>query len=49
MVGHICPMSPTPQVVDAEVIYDPLPNMGIGQGAVEVEEGSFGSKGSHSL
>ena len=49
MVRHICPVGPTALVVESKVIYDPLPDMGIGQGTVQVEEGSFCRKGPHSL
>ncbi len=49
MVCHICPVGPTALVVEGKVIYDPLPDMGIGQGTVQVEEGSFCSKDPHSL
>jgi len=49
MVCHICPVGPTALVVEGKVIHDPMPDMGIGQGTVQVEEGSFCSKGPHSL
>ncbi len=49
MVCHICPVGPTALVVEGKVIYDPLPDMGIGQGTVQVEEGGFCSKGPHSF
>ena len=49
MVCQIGPVCPTALVVEGKIIHDPLPDMGIGQGTVQVEEGGFFSKGPHSF
>ena len=42
------PGGSTALIVEGKIIHDPLPDMCIGQGTVQVEEGGFCSKGPHS-
>ena len=49
MVSHVETVSPLPFIVNPEIRYYSVPDMGIGQGPIQIEEGSLVIDDVHSI